>query len=172
MNMTEFGSERLTIRPYQDADFPGFYRLASDPVAMHFIREAATEPAPVIERINAMKAYREQHPGLGSFIIFRRSDGLPLGNMVLRHADWNPEREIEAGYVIDPAFWGQGIASEALKALMEYAVKTMGYRFLVAFTDENNHASNRVLEKNGFQRTGTELIYDSLCLRWEISFED
>jgi RimJ/RimL family protein N-acetyltransferase len=37
----------------------------------------------------------------------------------------------------------------------------------VAYTDETNLASNRVLEKCGFYRAGMEHIYGGDCLRWE-----
>jgi len=165
--MIQIITEHLIIRPYQESDFPDFYRLAADPVAMKFIRPAATEEGPVRERLDAMKAYRAENPGLGSFIIRRASNGEAVGNMVLRHADWKPEREMEVGYGINPEYWGQGLASEALRGLMNYALTEMEQTFLVAFTDENNGASNRVLEKQGFVRVGIEIIYENECVRWE-----
>jgi RimJ/RimL family protein N-acetyltransferase len=64
------------------------------------------------------------------------------------------EGTTEIGYVIDEKFRGLGIATEAVKALVDWAFQDSGLHLLRAETPEDNVGSQRVLEKNRFQKTG------------------
>jgi len=68
------------------------------------------------------------------------------------------EGTTEVGYVIDQKFRGQGIASEAVEALTEWAFQDAGLRVLRAETPMDNAGSQRVLEKNYFQKTGEKTL--------------
>jgi [ribosomal protein S5]-alanine N-acetyltransferase len=56
------------------------------------------------------------------------------------------------GYAIGRAWWGQGIATEAARATMAWAIETFGLARIWASTDTRNLRSQRVLEKLGLQR--------------------
>jgi RimJ/RimL family protein N-acetyltransferase len=56
----------------------------------------------------------------------------------------------EVGYWVGEAFWGRGIATEALKAVTDYAIRTHGFTRLFALPFAHNQASCRVLEKAGY----------------------
>jgi RimJ/RimL family protein N-acetyltransferase len=56
----------------------------------------------------------------------------------------------EVGYWLGEAFWGQGIVTEALRAVTQYAVQTHGLTRVYAVPYEWNVASFRVLEKAGY----------------------
>jgi len=76
----------------------------------------------------------------------------------------------EIGYVIDQKFRGQGIASEAVHALTEWAFQDSGLRVISAETPVDNAGSQRVLEKNDFQKTGEKTIALEIPLQvftWE-----
>lgn len=60
----------------------------------------------------------------------------------------------EIGYWLGEPFWGQGIMTEALKAVSEYALATLGLNRLFALPYEWNQASMRVLEKAGYKLEG------------------
>jgi RimJ/RimL family protein N-acetyltransferase len=62
--------------------------------------------------------------------------------------------DVELAYRLARPAWGQGIASEAGAALVEYAFRTIGLSRVVAVTYPANRASQRVLERIGFQRQG------------------
>jgi ribosomal-protein-alanine N-acetyltransferase len=53
-----------------------------------------------------------------------------------------------------PAYRGRGLASAAVKALVNYGFRELGYRRIEATAFHDNKASHRVLEKNGFRREG------------------
>jgi RimJ/RimL family protein N-acetyltransferase len=60
------------------------------------------------------------------------------------------KRNIEIGYFIGEVFWGRGIASMAVSQLIEMLLSQYHPVRIFATVFENNHASMRVLEKNGF----------------------
>ena len=64
----------------------------------------------------------------------------------------------EIGYALDQKFQGQGIATEAVKALTEWAFQDAGLQVLRAETPVDNVGSQRVLEKNKFQKTGEKTL--------------
>jgi ribosomal-protein-alanine N-acetyltransferase len=64
----------------------------------------------------------------------------------------------EIGYALDKKFRGQGIATEAVQALSEWAFQDAGLRVIRAETPVNNVGSQRVLEKNKFQKTGQKTL--------------
>ena len=168
--MTIFNTRRLHLRPYQEADFPHIFRLQSDEETMRYIRPAIRDAAIVLERTVLWLRYAADNPGYGIWTLESIEDHSFIGYSVVRHVEFQPGREIEVGYTLAKEHWGKGYATEATEGLMEYAKKNLSVHEMVAYTDETNVASNRVLEKCGFQRKGIERVYDADCLRWEIRF--
>jgi len=55
------------------------------------------------------------------------------------------------GYVVGRKYWGKGIATEAVKQVLKFGFNKLKLKKIVADNDEDNPASARVLEKNGFK---------------------
>jgi [ribosomal protein S5]-alanine N-acetyltransferase len=60
----------------------------------------------------------------------------------------------EVGYWIAEPFWGQGIASAALQRATDYGFNQLNLERIEAMVFDNNAASGRVLEKNGYSFEG------------------
>lgn len=75
------------------------------------------------------------------------------------------EETVEIGYSVLPAYRGQGFATEAARALVEWALAQQGVRRIIAECSPDNAASIRVLEKLGMQ--GRDV--DGGILRWELA---
>ena len=60
----------------------------------------------------------------------------------------------EIGYWIGEPFWGQGIATEAIRQMIDYTFYYFDIVRIYAEVFENNKASMRALEKNGFYLEG------------------
>ena len=58
--------------------------------------------------------------------------------------------EVELGYSFLKNFWGKGYASESVKGGLEYAFSRLKLSSLVAITQVENIASQKVLLKSGF----------------------
>lgn len=67
------------------------------------------------------------------------------------HPQW---RTAEVGYFLREDAWGNGYATDALATLCAFAFDEYGLAKLAAKTFESNAASQRVLEKVGFEREG------------------
>ena len=87
------------------------------------------------------------------FLIVRRDDTV-LGACGVAE---RPGDSPELGYWLAVAFWGNGYATEAARAVIDYAFDDLGYEMLHAGARASNPASRRVLEKCGFEWTGVEL---------------
>ncbi|MBS7538465.1 GNAT family N-acetyltransferase [Ancylobacter lacus] len=96
-----------------------------------------------------------------TFAIFLKTDGSnPIGPPIpvgmcgfVRRGDEAPE----IGYWLGESYWDRGIATEAVRALIDYAFGELGLEALVAAARVVNPASRRVIEKCGFQWTGAGL---------------
>jgi RimJ/RimL family protein N-acetyltransferase len=88
----------------------------------------------------------------GHRLVIERADGLVVGSVGLF---WPPVHgELEIGYGIVTSRRGRGYASEATRALTEFALTGPGVRAVCAHVETSNPSSVRVLEKAGFQQVG------------------
>ena len=145
---------RLRLRPFTPADADALYTLHS---SAHVLRY--WDAPPWGERARAerfLTACRQlEEDGSGARLAMdRASDGSFLGWCSLTR--WNPDhRSASLGYCLDDAAWGQGYATEAARAVLQWAFDTLDLNRVQAETDTRNTASARVLEKLGFVREGT-----------------
>jgi RimJ/RimL family protein N-acetyltransferase len=80
-------------------------------------------------------------------------DDALIGGCGVARSDSGPE----LGYWVGVPFWGQGYATEAARAVIDYAFGSLRHEALEAGARVSNPASRRVLEKCGFQWTGVRL---------------
>lgn len=145
---------RLRLRPFDDGDADALFAMHSDPFVMRY-----WDGPPWTERARAelfIAACRQMaDEGTGARVaIDRVSDGAFLGWCGLTR--WNPQhRSAVTGYCLDDAAWGHGYATEAARALVQWAFDTLDLNRIQAETDTRNVASAHVLEKIGFVREGT-----------------
>ena len=79
-------------------------------------------------------------------------DGTPVGDACVKGlADGGT---VEIGYGINPPHEGKGYATEAVDALVRWALRQPGVVCVKAETEPGNAASQRVLAKCGFRPTG------------------
>lgn len=87
--------------------------------------------------------------------ITRKSDGALVGACGYAHAD---NGEPELGYWIGEPYWNAGFATEAVRAVIDYAFAQAGLEAVTSRCRVVNGASRRVIEKCGFQWTGAGLL--------------
>lgn len=154
--MSLFESPRLLARPIAHTDFPQLFRLLSDPDTMRYVRAPFTEEQQCHERMAFWADYAQKRPGLGTFVLELKADGTFAGFCVARQVGYDiASEEYEIGYILAPEQWGKGLASELVPPLSAYCFGQSSAPRLVAFTDPDNQASQRVLLKNGFRYIGT-----------------
>jgi RimJ/RimL family protein N-acetyltransferase len=80
--------------------------------------------------------------------------------------EWDENKnDAELGYWYAEKIWGQGIGSEAARAMVEDAFTTSGHERMVACYHNDNPASARILEKLGFTATGACTSYSKAQAR-------
>ena len=147
-------TDRLRLRPFGDEDANALYALHSDAHVLRYWDGPPWRDRARAERF--VTACREMaEAGTGTRLaVDRVSDGAFLGWCSLTR--WNPDhRSAALGYCYGERAWGQGYATEAARALLQWAFATLDLNRVQAETDTRNAASARVLEKLGFVREGT-----------------
>jgi len=135
------------------------------------LEDAKTVAALVNDRRIAENVARIPHPykksDADSFIAGANKPGGEAVFLITLHDDTiigacglmmqDREQAPELGYWLGVKYWGQGYATEALHAVIDYAFTDLGYPALTAAARVTNPLSRRVLEKCGFQWTGVGL---------------
>jgi [ribosomal protein S5]-alanine N-acetyltransferase len=88
--------------------------------------------------------------GLGYWLFRTRETGEVVARGGLSRAHVGGRDEVEVGWAVMPAFWGQGYATELGAAALALAFGPLGLDSVVAYTLPDNLASRRVMEKLGF----------------------
>jgi RimJ/RimL family protein N-acetyltransferase len=146
-------TDRLILRRLTDADSDELVALDADPEVMRYLTGGRPTPREVIEReiLPRFRSYGEYAPGFGYWAAVERRGSAFLGWFSLRPIADGHDDEVELGYRLRRAVWGQGYASEGARALVRKAFVDLGVRRVVATTYEENAASRRVMEKAGLR---------------------
>jgi RimJ/RimL family protein N-acetyltransferase len=144
-------TERLWLRRFTAADGDNLFDLDSDPEVMRFVNGGAPTPREVIEHdlLPRFLWYYEQFAGYGFWAAIEKATGEFLGWFHFRPLEGASPDEVELGYRLRKAAWGQGYGTEASRALIRKGFTELGVRRVVASTYADNLASRRVMEKAG-----------------------
>ena len=145
---------RLRLRPFISADADALFALQSSAYVLRYWDAPPwSEMVRAARFIAACRQMAEEGSG-ARLAIDRVSDRTFIGWCGLTR--WNPDhRSASMGYCLDDAAWGHGYATEAARALLQWAFETLDLNRVQAEADTRNVASARVLEKIGFVREGT-----------------
>lgn len=145
---------RLLLRPFTHADTDAIFALQSNPRVLRYWDSPIWKERARAERFIAVCSKLELEGTGARLAIERAADRAFIGWCCL--VEWNPNhRSATLGYCLDEAAWGQGFATEAAGALLQWAFATLDLNRVHAQTDTRNAPSSRVLEKLGFVREGT-----------------
>ena len=141
-------TERLHLRPFTAGDAQDFLGLAS-----HWDVARMTSDIPHPLTLADARQWLQPAPDEARFALIE--DGLLIGG-----AGYflQPGGAVELGFWLGRAYWGRGLATEAVKAVVAYGLR---HDRTPAFTSSHftdNPASGRVLAKLGFEPTGTARI--------------
>lgn|SRR5262245_51477390 len=128
-----------------------FERYASDPEVTHYLGWPRHHSVAETQAFLTFSAAEWERWPAGPYLIRARSDRCLLGGTGLSF-----ERADQAvtGYVLAKDAWGQGYATEALRAMVDVA-RAVGVARIYALCHPQHRASSRVLEKCGFTRDTT-----------------
>jgi ribosomal-protein-alanine N-acetyltransferase len=148
-------SARLGFRCWSKEDLPLARELWGDIEVTRFFGGPLSEGeiGERLEReISRMKTYQFQY-----WPIHLLADSEHVGCCGLRPYRLE-DRMPELGFHLRPKFWGQGLAPEAARTVIDFAFRTIGAKSLSAGHHPQNLASKKVLEKLGFRYTHDEFF--------------
>jgi RimJ/RimL family protein N-acetyltransferase len=148
-------TERLLLRGLRQDDFEAYARFHADPEVMRYISGSP------VSRVDAWRSFAVMFGhwalrGYGMWGVERKSDGALVGRAGL----WNPEGwpGLEVGWLLGREHWGNGYATEAARASIDFAFLTQDISRLLSVIDVDNVASQRVAARLGETRGERRVI--------------
>jgi ribosomal-protein-alanine N-acetyltransferase len=94
-------------------------------------------------------------------------EGAVVGRVTLTNIMRGPFQSCNVGYWVASAHSGRGLATAAVREIVDVAFTRLGLHRVEAGTLPHNIASQRVLEQNGFVRFGTAPAYLRIAGAWQ-----
>ena len=145
LDIPSLTTERLLLRSFAVEDVERWADIITDEETGRFIGGPFTRA----DAFRSIATYLGHWVlrGYGQWAVERRSDGLLLGRCGLWFPDGWPE--LEVGWTLDRACWGSGYATEAGRAVVDWAFSTLGLTRLASVIAVDNARSRRVAERLG-----------------------
>jgi ribosomal-protein-alanine N-acetyltransferase len=153
-------TKRLLLRHLEPDDLDDLFALYRDPEMRRYFPEGTLNMEETKEELAWFLNGHPEHPELGLWATIHKGTGRFVGRCGLLPWEIDGRSEVEVAYMIDKAFWGQGLATEAAQAILAYAQEKLSLTRLVCLIDQGHVASMRVAEKMGmaFEKEGEDEI--------------
>jgi RimJ/RimL family protein N-acetyltransferase len=173
-------TERLVLRAFEEGDLDALYKAHSD---ADVVRWLYNEPR-TLEESRELLGRKVAGALLAegdwvSAAVIERETGHFVGDVGV-HWESEQHKTGEIGFIFDPAYQGRGYATEAARAVLDFAFDGMGFHRVIGRTEARNVASARVLEKLGMRleahlvenewvkgEWSSELVYAMLEREWQ-----
>jgi len=154
MNMTEhqapiLETERLVLRHLTMDDLDALFALYRDPEIRKYFPDGTLTYQETKEELEwIIDVYYGQY-GFGLWATIHKETGEFIGRCGLLPWTIEGQLEVEVAYMLAQAYWGQGLATEAARAIADYAFAHLQVPRLICLVDPENKASGRVAQKIG-----------------------
>jgi RimJ/RimL family protein N-acetyltransferase len=139
-------STTVILEPWGDGDLPLLERLMGDPgMTVHL--GGPEDP----EKLRERQGRYERLGGNDRMFKIVDENGAGVGSVGYWTKDWRDTRVYEIGWMVVPEFQGQGIAVDATGQAIELAKRDDAHRWMHAFPNIENAASNAICRKLGFE---------------------
>ncbi|MGI0490247.1 GNAT family N-acetyltransferase [Alkalinema pantanalense CENA528] len=170
-------TSRLILRPLTEDDFIPLCVLFADPAVMQYVGDGQPRsPQSTTKYLQWVIDHQKQY-GFSLLAVIRKSDNRWIGQCGLWHLEHSEEietekietEEIELGYKFMQDCWGQGYATEASLATLDYGFTTLALDRICAIAQPANRASQRVLHKVGMHYEKTGQYYGQTCVYYAVN---
>lgn len=153
INGNQIETERLILRAFEPTDLEDFYEYASvEGVGEHAGWRHHKNKDETQQILNNFIQHDK------TFALVLKSNHKVIGSLGIEEyhledklSEFFEYKGREIGFVLSKAYWGKGIMTEAVKAVIDYLFNKMDFDFLLCGYYENNLRSKRVQEKCGFK---------------------
>lgn len=145
MNFPDIETSRLRLRAISARDWHTIFSYMSDSRVTAFLPQGTLDK-------EASRAFALKHSGNEgeAVAVVEKASGQMIGHMPF-HA-WYVPATFEIGWVISPRYQELGYATEAARALMDFAFNTLRCHRVVATCQPENTASWKIMEKLSMRR--------------------
>lgn len=150
-------SRRLGFRHWREDDFELALGLWGDPRVTRLIDARGQLTAEEVRERLQLEIRRQEEMGLQYWPFFLLEAGEFAGCCGLKPYEGDPGL-FEMGFHLRHGFWGQGLATEAARAVIGYAAEHLRPGVLLAGHNPMNFASRKILQKLGFRHVRDELF--------------
>jgi RimJ/RimL family protein N-acetyltransferase len=147
----EIALSRCRLRPWRPGDETSLVRFANNRNVSRNLRDRFPYPYTDADAKKWVARATSRTPVRDFAILV---DGVAAGGIGVEPGEGEGRRCADVGYWLGEPFWGRGIATEALRAITDYAFATFDVCRLEAGVFDWNPASARVLEKAGYTLEG------------------
>ncbi|AVZ72627.1 GNAT family N-acetyltransferase [Streptomyces lunaelactis] len=174
--MTEIQTPRLLLRRWHDDDLVPMAEINADPQVMEWIGDGSVQD--LDQTAEAIERWEEEwdDEGFGLFAVELLASGELIGFVGLSVPEFLPEvlPAVEIGWRLGRQFWGQGYASEAAAATLEFALQDRGLDRVISIARTGHEASENVMHKLGMEleRQTTHPRYGSLLSVYAIDLTE
>ena len=145
---------RLTIRRFREQDKTPFLAYRNDPKVVQYQSWETWTEKEATELIREMEILPFGLLGQGLQIaVEHKEDSILAGDCYLQ-VDEHEKRQAEIGFTLAAAYQGQGLAAEALFAVLNFAFRQSDLHRIIAVTDCRNTSAVTLLERLRFRREG------------------
>jgi ribosomal-protein-alanine N-acetyltransferase len=159
-------TDRLILRHLVPDDLDALFALYRDPLIRQYFPEGTLTYEETREELEWFLNGHPEHPELGLWATIHKPTQRFIGRCGLLPWTIDGREEVEVAYLLDRAYWGQGLATEAALALVDYSFARLGLSRLICLIDPQNQASINVarrigmtLEQEREDETGRYLLY-------------
>ena len=157
---------RLILRPFTGADVDPMHRILNGEGVLRYF--PPTDP-PARDRVQRMISGLLKHweeRGYGLWAVESQASGELIGRCGLQFL---PDTgEVEVDFIFGREFWGQGFATEAARASLQYGFDELGLERVVGIVHLENMASQRVLEKLGMELVEQKQFFGIECYLYAV----
>jgi len=140
---------RLRMRPFEPADEEALAMMMADAEVMRLYGGGTTLSRHSVQRVLDYHLDCRSHD-YWAWAISSKIDGRWIGSLTAGITEFDGERWFEPAWILARAEWRHGFATEAARAVVDYALNQLHWQRLLATAHPDNGASLRVIEKAGF----------------------
>jgi ribosomal-protein-alanine N-acetyltransferase len=146
------------LRHLEAGDLDRLYALYQDPEIRRYFPEGTLTLAETKEELEWFLDGHPEHPQLGLWATIHKASGQFIGRCGLLPWTIDGRLEVEVAYLLDKAYWGQGLGTEAAQAVLDYGFEQLHLSRLICLIDPENLASIKVATNIGmtFEREGSD----------------
>lgn len=139
-----FETERFLIRELRHEDIEDFFDMQSNENVMRYVKSPLDYEESIMELEKFIGYYSGDTRYFFLWAIESRESADFVGICGVYH---NDNKENEIAYRLREQFWGIGIGSEVVKGLIAYCLSTLEMNEIVAFVDDDNIGSVKILDR-------------------------